>query len=88
MQSYSCPLLSEWSVQVTYVWQTNHVLFATNGIAAYTPLVQCALTYVANFTAWKYVTLISMLGDVFGLYLRGSSACCVYGFYSPSSQWV
>jgi len=90
--SYSCPLPAGWfsdAAPGAYVWQTNYALFVANGATAYTPLVSGALTYVANFTGMgKYVALTSTLGDAFGLYLRGSSAGCVYGYYSPSSQYV
>jgi len=92
VQSYSCPLPPDWysnTAPGAYVWQTNYALFVANGAAAYTSLVQDALTYVANFTGkGKYVALTSTPGEAFGLYLRGSSAGCVYGFYSPSSRWV
>jgi len=89
VKSYSCPLPAGWSAQGAYVWQTNYALFVANSATAYTQLVQGALTYVANFTGTgKYVALTSTLGEAFGLYLRGSSAGCVYGFYSPTSQWV
>jgi len=89
VRSYSCPLPSGWSGSGTYVWQTNYALFVANGAAAYTQKIDGALTYVANFTGvGKYVALTSTLGEAFGLYLRGSTAGCVYGYYSPSSQWI
>jgi len=92
VQSYSCPLPNGWynsTASGAYVWQTNYALFVANGAVAYIPLVQGALTYVANFTGvGKYVALTSALGEAFGLYLRGASAGCVYGYYSPSSRWV
>ncbi|ABO08329.1 hypothetical protein [Pyrobaculum calidifontis] len=92
VQSYSCPLPAGWysnTAPGAYVWQTNYALFVANGATAYTQLVQGALTYVANFTGkGKYVALTSALGEAFGLYLRGASAGCVYGYYSPSSRWV
>ncbi|WP_193322596.1 hypothetical protein [Pyrobaculum calidifontis] len=72
-----------------YAWASYNYLLVTAGGVAYTPVVQGALTYVANFTGvGKYVALTLTLGEAFGLYLRGSSAGCVYGYYSPSSQWV
>jgi len=89
VKSYSCPLPAGWSAQGAYVWQTNYALFVANGATAYTSTVDGALTYVANFTGvGKYVALTQSLGEAFGLYLRDSSAGCVYGYYSPSSQWV
>jgi len=92
VQSYSCPLPPGWysdSAPGAYVWQTNYALFLANGAAVYTSAVDGALTYVANFTGvGKYVALTSTLGEAFGLYLRGSSAGCVYGFYSPLTRWV
>jgi len=92
VQSYSCPLPAGWfsdAAPGAYVWQTNYALFVANGATAYTSTVDGALTYVANFTGvGKYVAMTSTLGEAFGLYLRGSSAGCVYGYYSPSSQWV
>jgi len=36
----------------------------------------------------KYATLTQSLGEAFGLYLRGSTAGCVYGFNPPSLRWV
>jgi len=84
----ACPLPSSWSGK-GYAWASYNYLLVTAGGVAYTPLVQGALTYVANFTGVeKYVALTSTLGEAFGLYLRGSSAACVYGFYSPSSRCV
>jgi len=84
----ACPLPAGWTGR-GYAWASYNYLLVTAGGVAYTPLVQGALTYVADFTGTgKYVALTSTLGDSFGLYLRGSSAGCVYGYYSPSSQWV
>jgi len=92
VQSYSCPLPPGWysnTAPGAYVWQTNYALFVANGAIVYTSIVGGALTYVANFTGkGKYVALTSTLGESFGLYLRGSTAGCVYGYYSPLSQWV
>jgi len=84
----ACPLTGEWSGK-GYAWASYNYLLVTAGGVAYVPLVQDALTYVANFTGkGKYVALTLTLGEAFGLYLRGSSVGCVYGFYSPSSSWV
>jgi len=84
----ACPLPAGWNGS-GYAWASYNYLLVTAGGVAYTQLVSGALTYVANFTGvGKYVALTSTLGEAFGLYLRGSSAGCVYGYYSPSSQWV
>jgi len=84
----ACPLPSGWSGR-GYAWASYNYLLVTAGGVAYTQLVSGALTYVANFTGvGKYVAMTSTLGDAFGLYLRGSSAGCVYGYYSPLSQYV
>jgi len=84
----ACPPPGGWSGS-GYAWASYDYLLVTAGGTAYTPLVSGALTYVANFTGkGKYVALTPSLGEAFGLYLRGSSAGCVYGFYSPLSRWV
>jgi len=84
----ACPLPGGWSGS-GYAWASYNYLLVTAGGVAYTQLVPGALTYVANFTGvGKYVAMTSTLGDAFGLYLRGSSAGCVYGYYSPLSQYV
>jgi len=84
----ACPPPAGWGGK-GYAWVSYNYLLVTAGGVAYTPLDSGALTYVANFTGvGKYVALTSALGDAFGLHLRGSSAGCVYGYYSPLSQWV
>jgi len=84
----ACPPPAGWTGR-GYAWVSYNYLLVTAGGMAYTSLVAGALTYVANFTGTgKYVALTSTLGEAFGLYLRGSSAGCVYGYYSPSSQYV
>lgn len=51
--------------------------------------IQGALTHMANLIRRRrYVTTTLTLGKAFSLYLHGLSADCVYGFYSPSSQWA
>jgi len=84
----ACPLPAGWTGR-GYAWASYNYLLVTAGGVAYTQLASGALTYVANFTGkGKYVAMTSTLGESFGLYLRGSSAGCVYGYYSPFSQWV
>jgi len=90
----TCPLPSGWYSQGSVQVGQGYLLLSGSS-AAYMPLVQGALTYIANFTgSGTYAVFAQSLTPIFGISISGSAFSAICGGFTaglgsyPNAAWV